>query len=76
MSGLFGSLNTATSGLRAQQSALQTTSHNLANANTEGYSRQRVTMAANMPQSFAGIGQIGTGVVISGVTRIDRKSVV
>lgn len=70
MSGLFGSLNTATSGLRAQQSALQTTSHNLANANTEGYSRQRVTMAANMPQSFAGIGQIGTGVVISGVTRI------
>lgn len=70
MSGLFGSLNTATSGLRAQQTALQTTSHNLANANTKGYTRQRVTMAANMPQSFAGIGQVGTGVAISGVTRI------
>ncbi|MEY8291446.1 flagellar hook-associated protein FlgK [Carnobacteriaceae bacterium 52-44] len=70
MTGLFGTLNTSTSGMRAQQHALQTTSHNLANSNTVGYSRQRVTMAANMPQSLAGIGQIGTGVVIDGITRI------
>lgn len=75
MSGLFGTLNTATSGLRAQQTALQTTSHNLANANTDGYTRQRVTMAANMPQSYAGIGQIGTGAVISGITRITDEYV-
>jgi len=75
MSGLFGSLNTASSGLRAQQSALQTTSHNIANTNTEGYTRQRVTLSANMPQSFAGIGQLGTGVVVSGVTRITDEYV-
>lgn len=70
MSGLFGSLNTSTSGMRAQQNALQTTSHNLANANTVGYSRQRVNMVSNMPQSLPGIGQMGTGVVIGGVIRI------
>lgn len=70
MTGLFGSLNTSTSGLRAQQAALQTTGHNLANSNTVGYSRQRVTMEANVPQSYAGIGQIGTGVLINGITRV------
>ena len=70
MTGLFGTLNTATSGLRAQQVALQTTSHNLANANTVGYSRQRVTLEANAPQSYAGIGQIGTGVLLNGITRV------
>lgn len=70
MTGLFGSLNTATSGLRAQQVGLQTTSHNLANANTVGYSRQRVTLEANTPQSYAGIGQIGTGVLLNGITRV------
>lgn len=76
MSGLFGTLNTSTSGMRAQQNALQTTSHNLANSNTVGYSRQRVTMAANLPQSLAGIGQIGTGVVINGITRITDDFVI
>lgn len=70
MTGLFGTLNTATSGMRAQQAALQTTSHNLANSNTVGYSRQRVTMTADNPQSFAGVGQIGTGVLIGGIVRI------
>ena len=70
MTGLFGTLNTATSGLRAQQVGLQTTSHNLANANTVGYSRQRVTLEANTPQSYAGIGQIGTGVLLKGITRV------
>src|SRR5699024_8128368 len=62
--------NTSTSGMRAQQNALQTTSHNLANANTVGYSRQRVNMVSNMPQSLPGIGQMGTGIVIGGVIRI------
>lgn len=70
MTGLFGTLNTATSGLRAQQVGLQTTSHNLANANTEGYSRQRVTLEANVPLSYAGVGQIGTGVLLNGITRV------
>lgn len=75
MTGLFGSLNTSTSGLRAHQSALQTTSHNLANANTEGYARQRVKMSTSIPQSVAGVGQIGTGVQISEITRVSDEYV-
>ena len=70
MSGLFGILNNATKGLNVQQSALQTTSHNLANSNTEGYSRQKVNMVADNPYNLSGIGQLGTGVRISSVDRI------
>lgn len=75
MTGLFGSLNTATGGMRAQQAALQTTGHNLSNINTPGYSRQRVTMKTSFPQSMAGIGQMGTGVQISGITRVTDEYV-
>ncbi len=41
MSGLFGTLNIGKSGMFAQQGAINTTSHNIANANTEGYSRTK-----------------------------------
>lgn len=75
MSGLFGSLNTATRGLHAQQTALQTTSHNIANSNTAGYTRQRVTMQADLAQSYPGIGQVGTGVTISGIERVSDQYV-
>lgn len=70
MTGLFGSLNIATGGMNAQQNALQTTSHNLSNINTPGYSRQRVTMKTAFPQSRPGVGQMGMGVQVSGVTRV------
>jgi len=70
MSGLFGTLNNATKGLSVQQSALQTTSHNISNANTEGYSRQKVTMVADNPYTLGGIGQLGTGVRIASIDRI------
>ncbi|WP_423189130.1 flagellar hook-associated protein FlgK [Alkalibacterium sp. f15] len=70
MTGLFGTLNTATKGLNAQQTALQTIGHNVANANTPGYTRQRVTMQADLATSIPGIGQIGTGVRIDGINRV------
>lgn len=70
MTGLFGTLNTATSGIRAQQTALQTIGHNVANSNTEGYSRQRVTMQTGFPQSVPGVGQVGTGVGIGSIDRV------
>lgn len=70
MSGLFGTLNTSTKGLTVNQAALQTTSHNISNANTEGYSRQRVNMEASSPYTLAGVGQLGTGVNISSVVRV------
>lgn len=62
-------LNTSLSGLRAYQTALATTSHNISNVGTEGYSRQRVELSARPPQQF-GSTQIGQGVDISDVSRI------
>jgi len=76
MSGLFSTFNVATRGMSAQQKALDVTSHNIANANTEGYSRQRATMETSRPfgmpsmNNATGPGQLGTGVQISSITRI------
>ncbi|MFL2100366.1 flagellar hook-associated protein FlgK [Mycobacteroides abscessus] len=76
MSGLFGSLNSATSGMTAAQTVLQTISHNVANANTDGYSKQKVTMETNNPFNKSGVGQLGTGVRISGIIRVVDDAVV
>lgn len=73
MSGLFGTLNTATKGLNAQQTALQTIGHNVANSNTAGYSRQRVTMQADFARNIAGVGQIGTGVRVGSIDRVSDQ---
>lgn len=75
MAGLFGTLNIATSGLSAQQKAIDVTSHNIANANTEGYSRQRVTLESNSPYTMPSItnpseAQVGTGVSVTSIQRI------
>jgi flagellar hook-associated protein 1 FlgK len=69
MSGLFGALGTATSGLSANQVALQTSAHNIANTKTDGYSRQRVHMTTKPPYVVAGTGSIGTGVNVTEITR-------
>ncbi|MFL2104978.1 flagellar hook-associated protein FlgK [Desemzia sp. FAM 23991] len=76
MSGLFGSLNSATSGMTAAQTVLQTISHNVANAGTDGYSKQKVTMETNNPFNKSGVGQLGTGVRISGIIRVVDDAVV
>lgn len=65
---MSGVLGTALSGLLASQASLNTTSHNIANVNTDGYSRQRVDLTARTPQ-FTGGGYIGQGVSVSTVTR-------
>ncbi|RMC99084.1 flagellar hook-associated protein FlgK [Clostridium autoethanogenum] len=76
MPGLFSIFNTAKSGLFAQQTAINVTSHNIANANTDGYSRQRADMVTTTPytlpsmDSAAGAGQLGTGVTIDSIERI------
>ena len=62
MAGLFGVLNAGTNGMSAAQAAMQTTSNNISNANTEGYSRQRVNLVTNNPYTLSGVGQLGTGV--------------
>ena len=42
MGGLLGALNSAKSGMSASQASIETTSHNISNMNTPGYTRQRV----------------------------------
>lgn len=73
----FHGLEMAKQALFAQRSALYTTGHNIANANTKSYSRQRVnfettmspfpTASRNRPEIP---GQIGTGVKTGSVRRI------
>jgi flagellar hook-associated protein 1 FlgK len=65
---LSGVLNMAREGMRVQQIAVQTASQNIANAQTEGYSRQRVEMAAALPTIFP-YGAVGTGVNVTNITR-------
>lgn len=65
---MAGLLSSAISGLRVSQSALQTTGHNIANANTAGYSRQKVETASNSGQ-FTGSGFIGNGASVTTVER-------
>src|SRR5436305_1050652 len=45
----FMGLETALRGLLAQQRAIDVTGHNVANANTEGYSRQQAVLGASTP---------------------------
>lgn len=67
MSSSFFGLNIAQRALNAQNLAMLTVGHNIANANTEGFSRQRVTISASQPYPYPsrtsgwGLGQIGTG---------------
>lgn len=74
MPGTFFGLNTALRGLEAQQTAMDVTSHNIANASTPGYSRQSVDLQTTAPfyapSLFpAGAGQIGTGVEVLTIGR-------
>ena len=61
-------LNIGTSTLMAYQKALATTGHNIANVNTEGYSRQTLTFDARAPSLGEG-GYVGSGVEVSTVAR-------
>lgn len=72
----FHGLEMARQALFAQQSALYTTGHNISNANTDGYSRQRVNFETASPFPAASRnrpqipGQMGTGVQIDTVQRL------
>lgn len=70
MGGIFSSFNAANKGLIAQQTALQTVIHNISNANTEGFSRQRVDLKADRASNYTGVGQLGTGVKMESIVRL------
>ena len=72
----FMGLNTALRGVLAHQASLDTTSHNISNLNTEGYTRQRAEHVAAPAWSYASAfsqvspGQIGTGVEVLRIERL------
>jgi flagellar hook-associated protein 1 FlgK len=66
----FMGLQTSLRGLNAQQRALDATSHNIANANTVGYSRQEAQMVATGALLDHPAGMVGTGVDVTSYARI------
>lgn len=69
--GMSISLNTAVQALLAQQLAVDATSHNISNASTIGYSRQRVSFEA-MPGTYVpdGLPHPGLGVTVNDIARV------
>ncbi|WP_263768709.1 flagellar hook-associated protein FlgK [Propionivibrio soli] len=65
-SGVFG---VGVSALQVAQLGLATTSHNISNANTEGYSRQRILQAANIA-TLTGAGYVGQGAHVTSIERV------
>ena len=76
MRSTFMGLEASKKGLFVQQSALYTTGHNISNANSEGYTRQRVNMQATPGFPHPGLnsptypGHMGTGVEASSIQRL------
>jgi flagellar hook-associated protein 1 FlgK len=73
----FYGLQTSLRGLMAQQRLLDTTSHNIANASTKGYSRQTATLAASQAMLIPAGGtangagaHLGSGVDVQSYTRV------
>lgn len=69
MSTMANILSTARMAIFAHQTAMQVTSHNIANAETPGYSRQRAQLTEATPQVMP-FGNLGTGVRITDVAQI------
>jgi flagellar hook-associated protein 1 FlgK len=63
MSGLFGTLSVALSGLSVSQQEMETTSNNVANANTPGYTREVAETTPGDPIEIGSL-NVGTGVVL------------
>ncbi|MFD0680762.1 MULTISPECIES: flagellar hook-associated protein FlgK [unclassified Paenibacillus] len=76
MRSTFSGIEISKRALFTQQEALATTGHNVANANTRGYSRQVVNMVAAKPTEALGLqrstvpGQMGQSVEFTSITRV------
>ncbi|KGP91404.1 flagellar hook protein FlgK [Pontibacillus chungwhensis BH030062] len=76
MGSTFNGIEVAKRAMYAQQSALYTTGHNISNANTPGYSRQRVNFEQTAPYPPASRnrpeipGQVGSGVEAGTIERV------
>ncbi|MBN2896982.1 MAG: flagellar hook-associated protein FlgK [Campylobacterales bacterium] len=69
MASIFNALHIGYSGLNAAQVGINVTGHNIANAETEGYTRQRVVTQASRPSSLT-TGISGNGVSITEIARV------
>ncbi|WP_457592806.1 flagellar hook-associated protein FlgK [Hydrogenimonas sp.] len=74
MASIFNSLNIGYSGLKTSQIAIDTTGHNIANAQNPDYTRQRVVIAPNDPLNTTP-GDIGLGAKITEIVRIHDEFV-
>jgi flagellar hook-associated protein 1 len=74
MGSSFGGINTALSALYAQRRGLDVTGQNIANANTDGYTRQRAEMQSQTggisPAFYSRTDGLGQGVTVSDVQRL------
>lgn len=71
MGSSFFEFNIATTGVFTAKTALEVTSHNVANSATKGYSRQVPNQKASTPlASLAGVGMVGTGSETYGISQI------
>ena len=67
-------MNTGRSGMVAAKAAIATSGHNIANANMEGFSRQRVIQTTDTPRFAGGSSAlVGTGTLISRVERLNDE---
>lgn len=64
-----GFINSGVSGIQVAQIGLQTASHNITNASTAGFNRQRIVQASNIAM-LTGAGYIGQGAHVSTVERM------
>ena len=69
MASIFNSLHIGYSGLNVSQQAIDTTSHNIANADSEGYTRQRLVSEAATPVSMLP-GRVGNGAEVQTIKRV------
>ncbi len=69
MPDLLAILNHGSASLSAHRAAAATASHNLQNANTPGYARQRAELEAVIPAQDLGNGQLGRGVVLATISQ-------
>ena len=71
MANTFFGLNIGTTGLYAAKSGLNVTAHNVANIETEGYSRQVIKQSADTPLSTNNrYGMLGSGVAVNEITQM------
>ena len=65
----MGLIGSALSGLNAAQAAITVVSHNTANINTPGYTRQELVQTTNTGQ-YTGAGYVGNGAKVTAIRRV------